>query len=198
MQPSPASVTRLLQEWSDGRREAFDELFPLVYDELRRLAARHLRRERTPQTLQATALVNEAYLRLVQQAGIRCDSRAHFFGIAARVMRCLLVDRARARKTAKRGDGDVSIVLDAELEGVTLPPGLDMLALDEALNRLADTDARQSQLVELRFFGGLTIDEVATVLGISPATVSREWTMARAWLYAQLKGDDGRAPVGRA
>jgi len=187
MQPPSASVTRLLQDWSAGRRDAFDQLFPLLYDELRRLAARHLRRERTPHTLQATALVNEAYLKLVQQDGVRCENRAHFFGIAARVMRCLLVDHARARGAAKRGDG-ATIVPEAEILGIALPPSLDMIALDEALKRLADTDPRQSELVELRFFGGLTIDEVSRVLGISPATVSREWTVARAWLYASITG----------
>ncbi len=183
-----ASVTRLLHEWSAGRRDAFDQLFPLVYEELRRLASRHLRRERSPHTLQATALVNEAYLKLVQQDEVRCESRAHFFGIAARVMRCLLVDHARARGAAKRGDGGGAILPDTNVAGIALPPDLDMLALDQALKRLAETDPRQSELVELRFFGGLTIDEVAQVLGISPATVSREWMVARAWLYAQLRG----------
>jgi RNA polymerase sigma factor (TIGR02999 family) len=183
-QPS-ASITRLLHEWSDGRHGAFDQLFPLVYDELRRVAAQHLRRERQPQTLQPTALVHEAYLKLVRQDGVRCESRAHFFGIAARVMRCLLVDHARARAAAKRGHGMQAIVLDPDV-GVSLPPSLDLVALDEALTRLAETDPRQSKLVELRFFGGLTIDEAATVLEISPATVSREWAVARAWLYARL------------
>jgi RNA polymerase sigma factor (TIGR02999 family) len=182
------SVTRLLHEWSAGRRDAFDELFPLVYDELRRLAAHHLGRERRPQSLQATALVHEAYLKLVRQDGVRCENRAHFFGIAARVMRCLLVDHARARVTAKRGSGIDAIVLDADL-GVSLPPNLDLIALDEALTQLAETDPRQSELVEMRFFGGLTIEEAATALGISPATVSREWMIARAWLYARLERD---------
>ena len=185
--PQPSlSVTRLLHEWGAGCHDAFDQLFPLVYDELRRLAAQHLRRERGPQTLQATALVHEAYLKLVGQDGVRCENRAHFFGIAARVMRCLLVDRARARATAKRGPGVEAIVLDADA-GVSLPPNLNLLALDEAMKQLAETDSRQSELVELRFFGGLTIDEASTVLGISPATVSREWTIARAWLYARLE-----------
>jgi RNA polymerase sigma factor (TIGR02999 family) len=182
----PVSVSGLLHEWSAGRHDAFDQLFPLVYDELRRLAAHHLRRECRPQSLQATALVHEAYLKLVGQDGVRCENRAHFFGIAARVMRCLLVDRARARTAAKRGHGVDAIVLDADL-GVSLPRNLDLIALDEALQQLAATDPRQSELVELRFFGGLTIDEAAEVLGISPATVSREWTMARAWLYGRLK-----------
>ena len=190
MHPSSASVTRLLHEWSAGRREAFDQLFPLVYEELRRLAAGHLRRERTPHTLQATALVNEAYLKLVQQDDVRCENRAHFFGIAARVMRCLLVDHARAKNAAKRGDGAASILPETDVVGLAVVPDLDIVALDEALTRLAATDPRQSELVELRFFGGLTIDEVARVLGISPATVSREWMVAKAWLYAQLKGPE--------
>ncbi len=188
MQPPTASVTRLLQQWSAGRREAFDELFPLVYEELRRLAERHLRRERAPHTLQATALVNEAYLKLVRQDEIRCENRAHFFGIAARVMRCLLVDHARAKGAAKRRDGAGAIQPKTDLVGMAVPPDIDLIALDQALERLAQTDRRQSELVELRFFGGLTIDEVGEVLGISPATVSREWMVARAWLYAQLKG----------
>lgn len=184
----PVSVGRLLQEWSGGRHDAFDQLFPLVYDELRRLAAQHLRRERRPQSLQTTALVHEAYLKLAPQHGIRCENRAHFFGIAARVMRCLLVDRARARARAKRGDGVEAIALEADA-AVSLPPNLDLLALDEALKQLAEADPRQSELVELRYFGGLTIGEAAEVLRVSPATVSREWTMARAWLYARLKRD---------
>ncbi len=188
MPPASASVTRLLQEWSAGRRDAFDRLFPLLYDELRDLAARHLRRERTPHTLQATALVHEAYLKLVRQDDVRCENRAHFFGIAARVMRCLLVDHARAKGAAKRGNGVGAIVPESDAVGIALPPDLDVIALDAALKRLEETDRRQSDLVELRFFGGLTIDEVAQVLGISPATVSREWTVARAWLYAQIKG----------
>ena len=178
----------MLHEWSAGRRDAFDQLFPLVYEELRRLAASHLRRERTPHTLQATALVNEAYLKLAQQDDVHCENRAHFFGIAARVMRCLLVDHARAKDASKRGDGVGAIVLDRDVVDVALPRDLDILALDEALTRLGETDRRQSEMVELRFFGGLTIDEVARVLGISPATVSREWMVARAWLYAQLRG----------
>jgi RNA polymerase sigma factor (TIGR02999 family) len=185
--PRPSSsVTQLLHEWSAGRRDAFDQLFPLVYDELRRLAAQHLRREGHPHSLQATALVHEAYLKLVRQDGVRCDNRAHFFGIAARAMRCLLVDHARAKATAKRGYGVAAIVLEADTTS-SLPRNLNLIALDEALKQLAEIDPRQSELVELRFFGGLTIDEAADVLGISPATVSREWMIARAWLYARLE-----------
>jgi RNA polymerase sigma factor (TIGR02999 family) len=175
-----------MHEWGAGRRDAFDQLFPLVYDELRRLAARHLRREHRPQTLQTTELVHEAYLTLVRKGGVRCENRAHFFGIAARVMRCLLVDHARARATAKRGNGVDAIVLETDAAS-SLPRNLNLIALDEALKQLAEIDPRQRELVELRFFGGLTIDEAAEVLGISPATVSREWTIAKAWLYGRLK-----------
>jgi RNA polymerase sigma factor (TIGR02999 family) len=186
MADAPPSVTRLLHEWSSGRQDAFDQLFPLVYDELRRLAARHLRGEHRPAPLQATALVHETYLKLVQQDGVHCENRAHFFGIAARAMRCLLVDHARAKAAVKRGEGIDAIVLEAE-PGVSLPRDVDLIALDEALTQLAKTDARQSALVELRFFGGLTIEEAAKVLDISEATVSRDWMVARAWLYARLK-----------
>jgi RNA polymerase sigma factor (TIGR02999 family) len=186
MQPPRPDVTRLLHEWSAGRREAFDELFPLLYNELRRLATSHLRKERGGHTLRATALVNEAYLKLVHQDGIRCENRAHFFAVAARAMRCLLVDHARARQAAKRGGGARAV--QTELAGLTAAPDVDLVALDEALGRLAKADPRQGQLVELRFFGGLTIEELARVLAISPATVSREWATAKAWLYAELHG----------
>lgn len=187
MEPPRTAVTRLLREWSAGRREALDELFPLLYAELRRLAAAHLRRERGSRSLQPTALVNELYLKLVHQTGIHADTRAQFFGVAARTMRTLLVDRARARHAAKRGGpehADITPVVD----GTVLPPDIDLLALDEALTRLGAHDQRQAHIVELRFFAGLTLDEVARVLRISPATVSREWTHAKAWLYAELKG----------
>jgi RNA polymerase sigma factor (TIGR02999 family) len=185
MVSEPSPVTQLLKEWSAGRRDAFDRLFPLVYEELRSLAAQHLRRERHPSPLQTTALVHEAYLKLVQQDGVRCENRAHFFGIAAKVMRCLLVDQARARDAAKRGGGIPPDTLDIA-PGVTLPPNVDLIALDEVLTELARIDSRQGEVVELRYFGGLTIDETAEALDISPATVSREWTLARAWLYSRL------------
>jgi RNA polymerase sigma factor (TIGR02999 family) len=185
MAPPPSDVTRLLQEWSAGRREAFDELFSFLYDELRMLAARQLRRERADHTLRATALVNEAYLKLFHQDRVKCENRAHFFAVAARAMRCLLVDHARARAAAKRDGGDR--VLEAELAESVTAPVLDLLALDEALEQLARIDPRQEQLVELRYFGGLTIAEAAQVLQVSPATVSREWTAARAWLFAELQ-----------
>ena len=186
MQPPISDVTRLLHEWSDGRQAAFDELYPLLYNELRQLAKRQLRGERGGHTLQATALVNEAYLKLAHRPGIKCENRAHFFGVAARAMRCLLVDHARSRGAAKRGGRAASIQI--EVAGLTVAPDIDLVALDEALTRLGRTDPRQGRLVELRFFGGLTIQEAAQVLGVSPATVSREWITAKAWLYAEIRG----------
>jgi len=184
--PSPSEVTELLQQWSDGRREALDQLLPRLYAELRRLAASYLRRERPNHTLQPTALVHEAFVKLVDQRAVRWQNRAHFFGIAAQVMRRVLVDYARAHDAAKRGSGEAPLTLDDRL---VAGPGvdIDVLALDEALTRLASIDAQQSRVVELRFFGGLTMDETAEVLHISPATVGREWTFAKAWLYAELK-----------
>lgn len=183
--PARTEVTELLQQWSDGRREALDELFPLLYRELHNLAAAQLRREFGRRSLQATELVNEAYLKLVPRRGVHLATRAQFLAIAARAMRALLVDRARARNAAKRGGPSGDAVL--QVEPVSLPHGADLLDLDDALTRLASVDHRQSRIVELKYFGGLTLDEIASVLEISPATVSREWTHARAWLYAELK-----------
>jgi RNA polymerase sigma factor (TIGR02999 family) len=182
---SPAEVTRLLQRWSVGRQDALDQLVPVIYGELRRLAASYLRRERADHTLQPTALVHEAFLKLVDQRDVRWQNRAHFFGIAAQLMRRILVDHARAHGASKRGAGERPLSLDEAL--VAAPSSdVDLLALDEALTRLAAIDSQQSQVVELRFFGGLTMEETAEVLHISPATVGREWTLARAWLYAEL------------
>src|SRR5512132_3249221 len=165
--PPPSEVTELLQQWSDGRQEALDRLLPQLYGELRRLAASYLRRERPNHTLQPTALVHEAFIKLVDQRAVRWQNRAHFFGIAAQVMRRVLVDHARAHGAEKRGLGEAPLALDDRLAG---GPGidLDVLALDEALTRLASIDAQQSRVVELRFFGGLTMDETAEVLHISP------------------------------
>jgi RNA polymerase sigma-70 factor, ECF subfamily len=185
MAPPPSEVTRLLQEWTAGRRDAVDQLFSMLYDELRRLAASQLRRERPGHTLRATALVNEAYLKLRRQDRILCEGRAQFFAVASRAMRCLLVDHARARGAAKRR-GEAWL-LEPGLPGATVAPIVDLLALDEALQRLARIDPRQEQLVELRYFGGLTIEEAAQALGVSAATVSREWATARAWLFAELR-----------
>jgi RNA polymerase sigma factor (TIGR02999 family) len=184
--PDPHEVTRLLRAWSDGDRQALDALLPVVYAEVRRLARSYLRRERPDHTLQATALVNEAYLRLVDQREVQWQNRAHFFGIAAQIMRRILVDHARMRGAQKRGSGEVPVVFDEALE-VAAERNLDIVALDEALEALAALDARQARIVELRFFGGLSIEEAAEVLSLSPATVKREWAGARAWLRRELQ-----------
>jgi RNA polymerase sigma factor (TIGR02999 family) len=183
---SPQSeVTRLLKDWSEGRQEALDRLLPQIYAELRRLASSYLRRERPDHTLQPTALVHEAFIRLVDQRAVRWQNRAHFFGIAAQAMRRILVDHARAHGADKRGAGERAVSLTDTL--VTIgAPNVDLLALDEVLTRLAVIDPQQSRVVELRFFGGLTIEEAAEVMDISPATIGREWTLAKAWLYAEL------------
>jgi RNA polymerase sigma factor (TIGR02999 family) len=187
---SRSEVTQLLQEWSSGRQDALDRLLPQIYAELRRLAASYLRRERRDHTLQPTALVHEAFLKLVDQRAVRWQNRAHFFGIAAQAMRRILVDHARAHGAGKRGSGERPVSLDETLV-LTAAPDVDLLALDEALTRLAAIDVQQSRVVELRYFGGLTMDETAEVLRISQATVGREWTLAKAWLYAELKQTKG-------
>jgi RNA polymerase sigma factor (TIGR02999 family) len=186
MGSSPSEVTQLLQQWCDGRTDALDRLMPEIYAELRRLAASYMRRERPSHTLQPTALVNEAFLKLVDQRAVRWQSRAHFFGIAAQAMRRILTDHARARAAGKRGDGIRPVSLD-DAVALTEMPSIDVLALDEALTRLAAFDLQQSRIVELRFFGGLTMEETAELLQISPATVGREWTLAKAWLFAELE-----------
>jgi RNA polymerase sigma factor (TIGR02999 family) len=180
-------VTGLLRAWNSGHPEALDELMPLVYAELHRLARASLRRERPDHTLQATALVNEAYVRLVGQTRVRWQNRAQFFGTAAQFMRRILVDHARDRVSAKRGGRSLRIDLDEALIS-TRQRGIDLLALDAALERLEQLDARQSRLVVFRFFGGLTIEETAAVLDISPATAKREWVTARMWLRRELTG----------
>ena len=183
--PATARITQLLVAWSGGRREALDDLLPLVYDELRRLAARYLRHEPLDHTLQPTALVHEAYMRLVDQRRVRWRNRAHFYGVAAQMMRRILVDHARAHKAEKRGAGWERVpLIEDEMPGGT--GAVDVLALDEALERLAALDPQQERIVELRYFGGLTIDEVAEVVGLSAATVVREWTIAKAWLRSEL------------
>lgn len=187
MTPSSENVTQLLLDWSNGHQEARDELIPLVYDELRRVASHYLRRERPDHTLQPPALVHEAYLRLVDQTAVRWQSRAHFFGIAANLMRQILVNHALSHNTAKRGGGARKVSLD-EAASLVQEHDVDLVALDEALARLATFDRRQSRIVELRFFGGLTVEETAEVLEISPATVKREWTMAKAWLHCEITG----------
>jgi RNA polymerase sigma factor (TIGR02999 family) len=179
-------VTRLLKAWSGGDSKALDELFPIVYTEVRKLARSYLRRERPDHTLQPTALVNEAYMRLVDQRHVDWQNRAHFFGIAAQVMRRVLVDHARMRQADKRGSGERPVVLDEAL-ALVAERTPDVVALDDALRALAELDPRQAQIVELRFFGGLSIEEAAEVIGLSPATVKREWSAARAWLRRELE-----------
>lgn len=181
MAPSPEQVTQLLVAWSGGDQAARDELMPLVYEELRRLAHQCMSRERPGHTLQTSALLNEAYLRLVDQKSINWQDRAHFFGIAARLMRQILVDYARKRRYAKRGGDARRVPLDEALI-VSEERAADVVALDDALKSLAEVDPRQSQIVELRFFGGLSIEETAEVLAVSPGTVMRDWTLAKAWL----------------
>ena len=184
---SKPSVTELLIAWGDGRRDALDELLPLVYAELRQLAARYLKREPDGHTLQPTALVHEAFVRLVDQRRVKWKNRAHFYGVSAQVMRRILVDHARARKAGKRGSGWDRVPL---VEDSVASNGIDvdLLALDGALTRLSEFDPQQERIVELRYFGGLTIEETALALGISPATVVREWTIAKAWLRNELTG----------
>lgn len=185
--PSPPELTRLLKAWSEGDPAAGEELLPLVYDELRRQAARHLRRERSDHTLRPTALVHEAYLRLAGQKRAQWESRGQFFAVAAQVMRRVLVDHARERAAAKRLGGRLRVELEEGL-AIELPPDADVLAVDEALRELAVLDPRRARLVELRFFGGLTGEETAAALGVSEATVTREWRLARAWLFRRLRG----------
>jgi RNA polymerase sigma factor (TIGR02999 family) len=179
-------VTVLLRKWSEGDENALEQLTPLVYDELHRLAHQHMRRESAGHVLQTSALINEAYLRLVDQPRIQWESRAHFFGIAARLMRRILVDDARKRNAAKRGGSLIQVPLD-EIENLAQQQAANVVAVDEALQRLEAIDTRQSQIVELRFFAGLSIDETAELLKVSPGTVMRDWTFARAWLKSQMK-----------
>jgi RNA polymerase sigma factor (TIGR02999 family) len=183
-------VTELLLAWSGGDREALDRLVPLVYSELRRRAGAQLARERGSHTLQPTALVHEAFLKLVDQRRARWDSRAQFFAVAAQVMRRILVDHARARSAEKRGGDTLRVSLE-EAGDAPISPEADLLPLNEALERLAVQDERQARVVELRFFGGLSVEEVAAVLEVSEITVKRDWAMAKAWLYRELSG---RAP----
>lgn len=181
----PTDVTQLLLDWNAGDQAALAELMPLVYAELRQIAARQLRRERHEHTLQPTALVHEAWLRLVQTKRLTWQNRAHFLGVAAELMRRILVDHARRRSAGIRGGGETRLALDEALD-VAQPREVALLALDDALTSLAALDPRQSRIVELKYFGGLEIDEIAEVLGISPATVKRDWQWARAWLHREI------------
>lgn len=187
MTPSSPNITHLLHEWGAGDQRALDELTPLVYEELRKQAARYLRRERRGHTLQTTDVIHEAYLRLVDANGVHWQSRTHFFAIAANLMRRILVDHARRRDATKRGGSQVRLPLD-EARAVAEGTEVDLLAIDEALDRLAAIDPQQARVVELRFFSGLTVDETAAALGVSPKTVKRDWSVARAWLRREIGG----------
>ena len=186
-QPDPSSyeLTQLLIDCSAGSQDAFDQLFPVVYEELRRLAHRYMSRERQGHTLQTTAVVHEAYLRLIDQKHVQWQNRAHFFAIAARMMRRILITHAQSHAYAKRGGGAIKVSLD-EAAILSQERAGELVALDEALNNLAAIDPRRSQVVELRFFGGLSNEEIAEVLKISPNTVTRDWNVAKAWLYREM------------
>jgi RNA polymerase sigma factor (TIGR02999 family) len=189
---STSEVTRLLVDWSNGDHAALDELIPLVYDELRRLAGRYMRRESQGHTLQTSALVNEAYLRLIDQKYVKWQNRAHFYGVAAQLMRRILVDHARSRSRTKRGGGTQMVSLADQ--AVVSEETAEVIALDVALNSLAEMDPRKSQIVEMKFFGGLTTEEVAEVLNVTTRTVEREWRKAKAWLNRAIsKGESNEA-----
>jgi RNA polymerase sigma factor (TIGR02999 family) len=181
----PENITQLLNQWSDGDERALDRLTPLVYEQLRQQAARYLRRERPGHTMQTTALINEAYLRLIDAKEVRWQGRAHFFAIAANLMRRILVDHARQRNAAKRGSSPIHVTLD-RIVATAKQSDVDVLAIDEALTKLAAIDPQQAQIVELRFFSGLSVEETAAALGISPRTVKRNWSVARAWLRREI------------
>jgi RNA polymerase sigma factor (TIGR02999 family) len=181
----PQEISVILKDWSGGNRASADVLLTLVYDELRKIAGKYLRKERSGHTLQPTALVHEAYMKMIDISDINWQDRAHFFAVSANVMRHILVDPARAKLADKRGGDSERIALEDAIS-LSNEPNVDLLAVDEALNELAGFDEQQSRIVELRFFGGLTIEETAHVVGISPATVKREWTMAKAWLHRKL------------
>ncbi len=183
--PASQGVTQLLVDWSNGDQAALDKLLPLVNTELRQLARRYMRRENPGHTLQTSALVNEAYIRLIDQQHVHWQNRAHFFGIAAQLMRRILIDHARSHHYAKRGGGALKVSLD-EGAAVTQARAAELLAVDEALEKLTAMDARKGRIVELRFFGGLSLEETAEVMGISSPTVQREWRAAKAWLHRML------------
>ena len=198
LRDGPDDISQLLRAWSNGDELALSELTPIVYAELRRLAHRYMRRERAGHSLQTTALVNEAYMRLVDCTRMQWQNRAHFFAVSSQLMRRILVDHAR-RQNLKRGGGVPHVSLD-EAVVVGRQPGLDLVALDDALNALARMDARKGRVVEMRFFAGLSVDEIAAVLKVSPVTVRRDWNSAKIWLYRELSGetDDGLGSVETA
>jgi RNA polymerase sigma factor (TIGR02999 family) len=183
---SVPDVTQLLVNWSKGDQSALDELMPLVYGELRRLAGAYLRRERSNHTLQSTALVHEAFMRLVNQHDVQWRNRAHFYAIAAQMIRRILVDYARSQHAEKRGSGAIKLELDEAMAVAQTGTDIDLLGLNDALDALAELDERQSRIVELRFFAGLSIEETAEVMHLSPASIKREWQTARAWLFRKM------------
>ena len=183
--PLSQNITHLLKEWSNGDERALNELTPLVYEELRQQAARYMRKERAGHSLQATALINEAYLRLIDVKNVQWQNRAHFFAIAANLMRRILVDHARKRDAEKRGGSQVLLTLDDAFAGQK-PSDVDLLAIDQALTKLAALDSQQARVVELRFFSGLTVEETATALNVSARSVKRDWSVARAWLRREI------------
>jgi RNA polymerase sigma factor (TIGR02999 family) len=193
MEPPAIQITQLLQSWSHGDEAAIDKLMPLVYDELHRMARRYMSNEKPDHTLQATALVNEAYLRLVDASGANWQNRSHFFAVSAQVMRRILVDWARSRHAAKRGNDVPALELDEAL-AVPIKTGTDIVAVDDALKALTLFDSRKSQIVELRFFGGLSVKETAAVLKVSEETVHRDWRLAKSWLRRELGRDPGLNP----
>lgn len=186
-------VTNLLLEWGKGDRAALEAVLPLVYEELRRLARYYLRQQRPDHTLQTTALVHEAYLKLSEEKSLRVENRTHFLGVAAQLMRWILVDYERNRRAAKRGAGATRVTLDPSIVARSQNKGIDLLALHEALDKLAKLDRQQSQIVELRYFGGLSIEDTSEFLGISPATVKRSWASARLWLLREMSRGEARA-----
>jgi len=188
--PSGDDITQLLRAWGDGNQAALERLMPLVYAQLRQAAHRYMARERRGHTLQTTALVNEVYVRLAKAREMRWQDRVHFFAISAQMMRRILTDYARARQYAKRGGGAQTVSLD-EAPEVSQKPRADLVALDDALNRLAAVDERKSRVVELRYFGGLSVEETGEVLKVSPETVMRDWKLAKAWLLRELSGEQG-------
>ncbi len=187
-EPATGNITQLLIDLTNGNRTA-DDLLPHIYGELRSLAANYLRRERPEHTLQPTALVHEAYLRLVDQTQVNWQNRAHFFGVAAQMMRRILVDHARAHKAGKRGSGDEKVSLDENIDKA-IERSAELISLDDALTELAEVDDLKSRIIELRYFGGLTVEETAEVLGVTPVTINRHWRMAKAWLYGKMRADE--------
>lgn len=192
MTPPDSGITQLLKQWRNGDQAAFDQLVPLVYDELHHIAKRAMGHQPAGHSLQTTALVNEAYMRLCDSPQVEWQDRAHFFAVAARVMRHLLVDHARAQSVAKRGGGKTQLSLD-EVAAVAVEWPEELLALDEALERLAAFDSQKSRIVEMRYFAGMSVEEVAETLGIAAITVKREWARAKAWLYHDLRGETTEA-----